>query len=83
MADYGLTAEDGMTQVWYINGNTLSGGAAAANDVMRLIWWARPFTYLYRLPGMCQLQDRVYRWVANNRHRMPGSTPSCTVEDRS
>jgi predicted DCC family thiol-disulfide oxidoreductase YuxK len=80
MAAYGLTAEDGMTQVWYINDSTLSGGAEAVNDVLRLVWWARPFTYLYRLPVIHQLQDRVYRWVANNRHRMPGSTAACEIK---
>ncbi|MFZ0547061.1 MAG: DUF393 domain-containing protein [Candidatus Promineifilaceae bacterium] len=79
MAEYGLTAEDGMTQVWYINNDIVSGGASAVNDAMRLVWWARPFTYLYHLPGIRQLEDRVYRWVANNRYRMPGSTASCNV----
>jgi predicted DCC family thiol-disulfide oxidoreductase YuxK len=80
MAEHGLTAEDGMTQVWYIDANTLSGGAEAVNNALRLIWWARPFTYLYRLPGIRHLQDRLYRWVADNRHRMPGSTAACKIE---
>jgi predicted DCC family thiol-disulfide oxidoreductase YuxK len=80
MAEYRLTAEDGMTQIWYINNNHLSGGAEAVNDVLRLAWWARPFTYLYRLPGIRQLQDRLYRWIADNRHRMPGSTAACEIE---
>jgi predicted DCC family thiol-disulfide oxidoreductase YuxK len=72
-----------MTQAWYIDQNTISGGAEAVNAVLRLVWWAKPFTYLYRLPGIRQLQDWVYRWVADNRYRMPGSTASCTVEERS
>ena len=71
-----------MTQVWYINNNTLSGGAEAVNDVLRPVWWARPFTYLYRLPGIRQLQDRLYRWIADNRHRMPGSTAACEIEPK-
>jgi predicted DCC family thiol-disulfide oxidoreductase YuxK len=81
MAGLGLTAEDGMWQVWYVDGNgRLSGGAEAVNEVMRLVWWARPFTILYRLPGIRQLQDWLYRWVADNRHRMPGGTAECAVE---
>lgn len=82
MAEYGLTAEDGMTQVWYIDGTHLSGGAEAFNDVMRLVWWAKPFTYLYHLPGIRQIQDWVYRWVADNRYRMPGSTAACEIETK-
>jgi predicted DCC family thiol-disulfide oxidoreductase YuxK len=82
MAEYGLTAEQTMTQVWYIDGSALSGGAAAINDALRLVWWAKPFTHLYRLPGIRPLQDRLYRWVADNRHRMPGSTADCEIEPK-
>jgi predicted DCC family thiol-disulfide oxidoreductase YuxK len=84
MAEYSLTAEQTMTQVWYIDHNidsiTISGGAAAVNDSLRHVWWLKPFTYLYSLPGIRQLQDRLYRWVADNRHRMPGSTAACEIE---
>ena len=46
---------------------------------LALIWWARPFTWLYRLPGMRWIEEKVYRWIANNRYRMPGSTAACAV----
>jgi predicted DCC family thiol-disulfide oxidoreductase YuxK len=86
MAQYGLTAEDGMTQVWYIDIDTdsvtVSGGAEAFNDVMRLVWWAKPFTYLYRLSIFRRIEDRVYRWVADNRYRMPGSTAACEIDPK-
>lgn len=26
--------------------------------------------------------SRVYHWVAENRHRLPGGTPSCQLDDR-
>ncbi len=80
MAQLQLTAEDGMEQVWFVDGNgRLTGGAAAVNQAMAFIWWARPFTWFYPLPGIQQLEDKLYRWVANNRYRMPGSTPSCQL----
>jgi predicted DCC family thiol-disulfide oxidoreductase YuxK len=82
MAQYGLTAEDGMSQVWYIDQSGVSGGAEAFNNVMRLVWWAKPFTYLYYLPGIRQIQDWVYRWVADNRYRMPSSTAACEIEPK-
>ena len=70
-----------MTQVWFVDADgRLSGGAEAVNKSLRYCWWARPFTYLYPLPGIRQLQDMVYRWVADNRYRMPGSSEACKVE---
>ena len=76
-----LSNKDGMTQVWFITADgRLYGGAAAVNEALRLVWWARPLTYLYRLPGIRQFEDKVYRWVADNRHRLPGGTASCSFD---
>lgn len=81
MAALGLTDEDGMTQVWYVDkSGKLTGGAEAANAVMRQKWWFAPFSYLYYLPLMRQLQDAGYRWVARNRYQLPGGTPQCAVD---
>ncbi len=83
MAALGLSDEDGMRQIWFVEGNgRLSGGAEAANRVMRGVWWARPLTYLYRLPGFRQLEEWLYRWIATNRHRLPGGTAVCEVGKR-
>lgn len=80
MKELGLTAADGMTQVWFVDQHgRLSGGAEAANRAMRLTWWAKPFTYLYHVPGIQQIQKWGYRWIANNRYKMPGSTEACAV----
>lgn len=34
------------------------------------------------LPGVVQLAGVVYRWVARNRHRLPGGTVECSLDDR-
>lgn len=82
MAELGLTTADGMEQVWFVDGNgRLSGGAAAVNAALKFVWWLRPFTHLYPLPGIRQLQDRVYHWIASNRHNLPGSAPQCRLEE--
>lgn len=79
-----MTAEDGMTQAWFVTvAGQLSGGAAAANEAMRYVWWARPLTYLYQLPGLKQVQDWAYRWVARNRYRMPGATDACAIDSKN
>ena len=81
MAQLGLTAEDGMTQVWFVSAEgRLSGGAEAVNRTLQQIWWAWPFSWFYFVPGIRQLQDFVYRWVAKNRQKMPGSTDACEIK---
>lgn len=83
MAELNLTAEDGLTQVWFVDAyGRLTGGAEAINHCMRVVWWARPLTYLYYIPGIRQLQNYAYRWVANNRYKLPGSTDACAVPPR-
>ncbi len=37
---------------------------------------------LMALPGIHQLSGVVYRWVARNRHRLPGGTPACQLPRR-
>lgn len=34
------------------------------------------------LPGVDQAAGFVYRWVARNRHRLPGGTLECSLDDR-
>lgn len=34
------------------------------------------------LPGVDQVAGFVYRWVARNRHRLPGGTLECSLDDR-
>ena len=81
MQELGLTNADGMEQVWFVAENgRLTGGAEAVNAVLKLVWWARPFTWLYFLPFMRPIEDKLYRWVAAHRHRLPGGTPQCRID---
>lgn len=48
-----------------------------------LIHGGRGWAILGRLmlvPGVRSIAGVVYRWVAQNRHRMPGGTAACSVE---
>jgi predicted DCC family thiol-disulfide oxidoreductase YuxK len=77
----GLTADDGRRQAWLLlpDGRAY-GGAAAMNGALGYTWWGKWLLPLYQLPGMRQLQDAIYRWVARNRSRFPGMTPGCEAE---
>lgn len=81
MTALGLTAKDCMAQVWFLAENgRLTGGATAVNEVMKRVWWLRPFAYLFHIPGLKQLEMYAYRWVANNRYWLPGGSPICAVK---
>ncbi len=83
MAALRLTETDGMTQVWFVDANRqLTGGAEAINQALHYSYWLRPFTIFYPLPGIRQIQDWLYRWVAQNRYRLPGSTSQCAVKPK-
>jgi predicted DCC family thiol-disulfide oxidoreductase YuxK len=43
-------------------------------------WWF--LGALIRVPGIHWLAGVAYRWVARNRHRLPGGTPACSLNDR-
>src|SRR5437870_3690201 len=45
------------------------GGADAAMELARRIWWAWPVWVLSRLPGAMPKMRRAYRWVAERRKR--------------
>ncbi len=76
--------QDGLAQVWFVDAKgQLTGGAEAANMCFRYIWWARPFAYLYYIPGIRQIEDRLYRWVADNRYNMPGATDACAIPTKN
>ena len=80
MAQLGLTAEDGMARVWFVDENgRLTGGAEAVNEALKHCWWAKPATYIYPIPAIKHLEEKIYRWVADNRYRMPGSTATCAL----
>ena len=78
---FGLTLEQSLEQVWSLGPDgTRCGGAEAANVALSAALGVRAPLWLYRLPGMRWCQDRVYRAVAANRHRLPGRSGTCSLD---
>lgn len=78
---FGLSAEDAAAAAWaFVDGSPdrRYRGAAAVNRALDAALGGRVLSVLYRLPGMRQLQNRAYRWVAEHRYRLRGVTPWCT-----
>lgn len=77
----GLTAEqcDEALQ-WVSSKGTIS---SAQDAVARVLLAGRlpfkPLGAVILVPGINALAGVVYRWVALNRHRLPGGTPACSL----
>lgn len=77
----GVDAERLPESVWWLDSSgAVFAGAEAMNAALSTALGTRlPFLF-YRLPGVGQTQDRVYRWVAAHRYRFRGVTPLCESE---
>ena len=81
MVEAGLVAADGKRQAWFIAPDgQVHGGAGAINEALKYVWWLKPVAYLYAIPGLKQIEDWLYRWVARNRSHFPGVVPGCEAE---
>lgn len=69
--------------LWVRADGRVTGGAAAFADLFRHLGgrW-RPVGALLRTPPTRWLATGLYRIIARNRHRMPGSTTACAVSRR-
>lgn len=78
---FGLTVDEALEQVWSLDGRgRLRGGAEAVNAALSAALGVPIPLWLYRIPGIRWCQDRLYRAVAENRYRLPGSSGSCTLD---
>ena len=60
---------------------TSSGHAAVGHLLLRSQWWWKPVGLLLLTPPVSWLARGVYRWVANNRDKMPGGTAACALPE--
>jgi predicted DCC family thiol-disulfide oxidoreductase YuxK len=43
------------------------GGADAAVEIAKEIWWATPLVWLSKIPGVMRILRKVYHWIAAQR----------------
>ncbi len=80
-ATVGLSQDDVERSAWAVlpDGERRPGAGAIAAAVDQLLPGGWPLaSAIYRLPGKRHFADAAYRWVARNRHRVPG-VPACRV----
>jgi len=77
----GVTAAQCAAAVqWVVPGRPARSGASAVAGL--LVASGPPFDYagaLMQLPGVRLVAERIYRLVAQNRHRLPGGTAACRL----
>ncbi len=80
---YGLTLEQVTTAVQWVDGHDVPRASAAAAIAVSLRhrgrFWAAVGACLGARP-VIWVAEPVYRWVARNRHRLPGATPACALD---
>lgn len=61
------------------SGEVVYGASAIREALATGPWWMRGAAAALRFPPLTALANPVYRWVAANRHRLPGGTASCAL----
>jgi predicted DCC family thiol-disulfide oxidoreductase YuxK len=76
-----LTAEECTTAVQFVTSDrSVYSGSRAVMQMLRTA--PLPWPVLGAIgdaPGVAFIADHVYRWIATNREKLPGSTPACAV----
>lgn len=84
LAVLGLTEEECQVGVQYVARDhrvyPAEDGVSALLLAAGKGWWL--LGALMRVPGIHWLSGVVYRWIARNRHRLPGGTTACSLADR-
>jgi predicted DCC family thiol-disulfide oxidoreductase YuxK len=62
---------------WLDSSGAVYSGAEAANAALSAAIGTRIPLVIYRIPGVGFIEEAIYRWVAANRYRFPGTTPYC------
>jgi len=85
--EFGLTEEQVRSQIWLAPkspavGASL-GGHLAAGAILGLqpSLWLRALGWLASTPPTSWVADFIYRLIAANRHRLPGGSRACKLED--
>lgn len=77
----GLTVEQCDEALRWVgpDGRVSSAQDAVARTLLAGRPGVRPLGLLLLTPGVNSMAGVVYRWVARNRHRLPGGTPACSL----
>ena len=65
----GLTEATALTEMRFLLADgRIFGGADAAIEISRYIWWTWPAWVISKIPGVILFCRAIYRFIAKNRH---------------
>jgi predicted DCC family thiol-disulfide oxidoreductase YuxK len=85
--DFGLTAQQVRSQIWLAQKSPANaaalGGHLAAGAVLRFqpSRWLKVLGWLTSTPPTSWAANVLYKLIAANRHRLPGGSRACKIED--
>ena len=83
LAALGLTRAEAIEAVYWVDGShKLAGPAGIAALLKHSNSFWRPFGWLLGQRRVTAAAWPAYRWIARNRHRLPGGTPACQLPPR-
>ncbi len=83
LAAVGATEEQAAHYVgWLVDGRIRSlGSVAIADALVGAGGWKALAGRVLRLPGVRQVAARLYPVLARHRHRLPGGTEACRIDE--
>ncbi len=84
---FGLTSDQVKREIWLVdlaaNPKQQFGGHLAAAEILlsQPNAFLRMAGWIIKTPPTSWLAKHTYRWIANNRHRLPGGTRQCSIQD--
>ena len=85
--DFGLTASQVRSQIWLAQKSpaisAALGGHLAAGAILKLqpSRWLKVLGWLATTPPASWAANLLYKLIAANRHRLPGGSRACKLED--
>jgi predicted DCC family thiol-disulfide oxidoreductase YuxK len=80
LAALGLTAEQCIKALQFVDGPKVASGHAAVAEVLRRSGWPlKAIGIVMRVPPVSWVAALTYRAVAANRQRLPGGTAACAL----
>ena len=80
----GLAHDDLMKEMQFLlSDGSRHGGADAAVELAREIWWAAPLVWVSKIPGMMEILRKGYRWIAAQRSCAAVTCPASETSKRA
>ena len=84
---FGLTFDQVRSEIWLVSPGSQTGsnlgGHLAAGAILEM--QSNPLYklagFLMRIPPTSWLAKLTYGWIAHNRHRLPGGSKACSIQD--